>query len=147
MNKPSPTMAQRVAQAASDFQHQRTGCAPRAVTVVLSEDTLVVTLHEALSPAEKALATTPEGAAQVQEFHRQLFRSSADLLRQEIRRITGVAVREAAAEVEPATGAVVHAFTTGTMVQVFQLAGVIPALQWNGDGPGDSPMKKEVRPC
>jgi uncharacterized protein YbcI len=46
------------------------------VTVVLSDDTLVVTLHEALSPAEKALACTPEGAVQVQEFHRQLFKSS-----------------------------------------------------------------------
>jgi hypothetical protein len=30
-------------------------------------------------------------------------------------------VREAAAEIEPGTGAVVHAFTTGAMVQVFQL--------------------------
>ena len=31
-------------------------------------------------------------------------------------------VRESMAEIEPATGTVVHAFTTGTMVQVFQLA-------------------------
>ena len=62
-------MAQQVAQAISVFQEQRTGCLPQAMTVVLSEDTLVVTLHEALSPAEKALASTPESAAQVQEFH------------------------------------------------------------------------------
>ena len=123
MKKLDPTMAQQIAQAVSAFQQRRTGHAPKAVTVVLSEDTLVVTLHEALSPAEKALARTPEGAAQVQEFHRQLFKDSADLLRQEIKRITGVAVGEAAAEVETTTGAVVHAFTTGTMVQVFQLAG------------------------
>ena len=109
------------------------------MTAVLSEDTLVVTLHEALSPAEKALACTPEGAAQVQEFHRQLFKSSADSLRREIKRITGVAVREAAAEVEMTTGAVVHAFTTGTMVQVFQLAGSIPAGIWNGMGLSEQP--------
>ncbi len=49
----------------------------------------------------------------------------------EIRRITGVAVREAAAEVEPAAGAVVHAFTTGAMVQVFLLAGDIGDERWN----------------
>jgi len=39
----------------------------------------------------------------------------------DIERITGYEVREAAAEVEPDTGVVVHAFTTGTIVQVFSL--------------------------
>ena len=57
----------------------------------------------------------------MQEFHRQLFRTSADMLRQEIKRITGREVREATAEIETATGAVVHAFTTGAMVQMFLL--------------------------
>lgn len=135
MDKSTFTMAEQVAQAASDFQIQRTGHAPRAVTVVLSEDTLVVTLHEALSPAEVALARTPDGAAQVQDYHRQLFESSASALREEIKRITGVAVREAAVEVETTTGAVVHAFTSGTMVQVFRLAGGITAEAWSGSGP------------
>jgi uncharacterized protein YbcI len=127
-----PTMAQQVAEAISVFQEQRTGYPPKAVTVVLSDDTLVVTLHEALSPAEKDLSRTPEGAAQVQEYHRQLFKDSVDLLLEEIKRITGVTVGEAAAEVEATTGAVVHAFTTGTMVQVFRLAGGISAEAWNG---------------
>ena len=103
MKKLDPTMAQQVAEAISVFQQRRTGCRPKAVTVVLSEDTLVVTLHEALSPAEKALARTPEGAAQVQDFHRQLFKNSADSLREEIKRITGIAVGEAAAEIETTT--------------------------------------------
>jgi len=129
------TMAQRVAQAASEFQRQRTGHSPKAVTAVLSEDTLVVTLHEALSPAEKALAQSPQGAAQVQDFHRRLFQSSADPLRDEIKRITGMAVREAAVEVETSTGAVVQAFTNGTMVQVFQLAGAISVQAWNASEP------------
>jgi uncharacterized protein YbcI len=142
-----PTMAQQVAEAISVFQEQRTGHPPKAVTVVLSDDTLVVTLHEALSPAEKALASTSEGAAQVQEFHRQLFESSVDLLREEIRRITGVAVGEAAAEVEATTGAVVHAFTSGTMVQVFRLAGRIPAFAWNGNGSSDSSEDAGDLPC
>ena len=123
MNKTESTMAQQLAQVAIAFQTQRTGHAPRVVTVVLSEDTLVITLHDALTPAEKALAMSPEGAAKVQEFHRQLFRNSADSLRKEIKRITGREVREAAAEVEPATGTVVHAFTTGNVVQVFLLDG------------------------
>ena len=147
MKKLDPTMAQQVAEAASAFQERRTGYPPKAVTVVLSEDTLVVTLHEALSPAEKALARTPEGAVQVQEFHRQLFKSSADLLRQEIKRITGIAVGEAAAEVETTTGAVVHAFTTGTMVQVFQLAGKITAETWNNSRLDDQSQKTEVLSC
>ena len=147
MKKLDPTMAQQVAQAVSVFQQRRTGYPPKAVTVVLSEDTLVVTLHEALSPAEKVLARTPEGAIQVQEFHRQLFTNSAELLRQEIKRITGVAVGEAAAEIETTTGAVVHAFTTGTMVQVFQLAGRISAETWNRSGLDDQSQKTRSLPC
>jgi uncharacterized protein YbcI len=91
----------------------------------LSEDTLVITLHDALTPAEKALALTADGAAHVQEFHRQLFLASAGALRSEIKRITGREVREAVAEVEPASGAVVHAFTTGNVVQVFLLSKTI----------------------
>ena len=70
----------------------------------------------------------------MQEYHRQLFSSSAESLLQEIKRITGVAVREAAAEVEPTTGAVVQAFTSGTMVQVFQLAQNVSAEDWSGIG-------------
>lgn len=127
MDRNEQTIAKEIAQVASAFQKQRTGHAPSAVTVVLSEDTLVVTLHEALTPAEKVLSRSPDGAAQVQEFHRQLFQNSHDSLRQEISRITGRQVHQAVAEVEPATGAVVHAFTTGTMVQVFLLEGVSPS--------------------
>ena len=134
MRKTDSTVAQQIAQAVIAFERQRTGHAPKSVTVVLSEDTLVVTLHGALSPAEKALAQRPAGAAQIQEFHRQLFTSAFDPLRREIRRITGVDVREAATEVEAGTGAVVKAFTTGTVVQVFLLAGSVPADTWNGDG-------------
>ena len=147
MKQLDPTMAQQVAQAISVYQEQRTGYPPKAVTVVLSDDTLVVTLHEALSPAEKALSRTSEGAAQVQEFHRQLFHDSVDTLREEIRRITEIAVGEAAAEVETTTGAVVHAFTTGTMVQVFRLAGSITADAWNGSGSSGPSQNKEGSPC
>jgi uncharacterized protein YbcI len=130
------TMAQRVAQAASTFQQRQTGHVPTAVTVVLSGDTLVITLHEALTPAEKALARSPVGAAQVQEFHKQLFASSSESLRQEIKRITGVDVREAAAEVETTTGTVVYAFASGNLVQVFQLVHGIPAGSWDGTAEG-----------
>ena len=97
MAKADTTMAQQVAEAARVFQEQRTGRVPSAVTVVLSGDTLVVTMHDALSPAEKALARTPEGAAQVQEFQRQLFASSLDVLRQEIKRINSLRYRAATA--------------------------------------------------
>jgi len=110
---------------------------PQSVSVVLSEDTLVITLHEALSPAEKALAKNPAGAAQVQEFHRQLFVDASASLRQEIERITGVAVREATAEIETTNGTVVRVFTNGTMVQVFLLAQSVPADSWSGNGQRD----------
>lgn len=125
--------AEQIAQAALDFERQTTGRAPKSVTVVLSDDTLVITLHGALSPAEKILAGTPEGIAQVQEFHQRLFASASATLRQEIKRITGVEVREAAAEVETATGTVVKVFTSGTVVQVFLLARSVPTDTWSGN--------------
>ena len=135
-DKSNSTMAQRIAQAAIAFEQRRTGNhVPKWVTVVLSEGTLVITLHEALSPAERSLARSPAGAAQVQEFHRQLFANSSDSLRQEIKKITGMEVREATAQVEPTTGAVVQAFTSGTVVQVFQLAGHLPTETWTVGGP------------
>jgi uncharacterized protein YbcI len=132
MDETKATMAKQIAQAAIAFEQRRTGnYVPKSVTVVLSEGTLVITLHEALSPAEREMAKTPEGAAQMQEYHRQLFASSSDSLRQEINRITGMKVREATAEVEPASGAVVQAFTTGTVVQVYLLSGNTSTETWS----------------
>jgi uncharacterized protein YbcI len=138
MDEPNSNKAREIGKAASAFVQRQTGRVPESVTVVLSGDTLVVTLHGALSPAEKALAQSPAGAAEVQEFHQQLFSNSSDSLRQAIKRITGVEVREAANEVEPTTGTAVKVFTTGTMVQVFLLARCLPADSWSANGPGDS---------
>ncbi|MEX2137823.1 MAG: Na-translocating system protein MpsC family protein [Pirellulales bacterium] len=143
-NKLSSTVAQQLAEAASAFEERLTGHAPKSVTVVLSDTTLVITLHGALSPAERALAQTPGGANRVQEFHRELFANSFDWLRKEIKRITGVEVREATAEVEAESGTVVKAFTTGTVVQVFLLAGSVPAGTWSGVGSGHSLEREPI---
>ncbi|MFY8221735.1 MAG: Na-translocating system protein MpsC family protein [Pirellulales bacterium] len=123
MSKPllSSTLSEEIAKIALAMQSERTGHSPKAVTVVASDETVVLTLHEALSPAEKILARTEAGAAKVEQYHRALFAVSCDELRNEIQRLTGRKVREAAVVVEPATGAIVHAFTSGTMVQIFQL--------------------------
>lgn len=135
MDEPRRTLAQQIAEAARAFERQRTGHGPESVTVVLSDDTLVITLHGALSPAERAMARSPDGAAQVQEFHRQLFASAAEPFRQEIRRITGVEVREATAEVESTAGRLVTAFTTGTVVQVYLLADRVARESWSDRKP------------
>lgn len=127
------TMAERVAAAVRHFQHERTGHAPESVTVVFSEGTLVITLHGALTTAEMAMSQTPEGVAQVREFHRELFQNSLGPLRDEIWRITGVAVREAMAEIEPSSGALVQVFSTGTMVQRFRLADGLSVEAWNAN--------------
>jgi uncharacterized protein YbcI len=123
MDQTESTMVQQLAEAASAFQLQQTGHAPSDVTVVIEKDTLVVTLHEALSPAELALGSSPERAANLREFYQHLFRNSVESLRNDIERITGRKVREAAAQIEPGKGGVVHAFSTGTIVHVFQFDG------------------------
>ena len=125
----SSTELPELAAIALSMQAERTGHSPKAVTVVASPDTVVVTLHEALTPAEKVLARTATGAAQVESYHRALFAVSCDELRREIQRLTGRKVKESAVVVEPATGAIVHAFTSGTIVQIFQ-------LESDAEGPG-----------
>jgi uncharacterized protein YbcI len=128
MDLPNWTTARRIAQAVNAFEKQQTGHLPHSVAVVLHEDTLVITLRGVLSPAEKALAKSPTGAVEVQEFHRQLFASVSDSLLQEIKRITGVNVLGATAEVET---------TSGTMVQVCLLARCVPADSWSESRPVD----------
>ena len=143
LDKLDPGMAQQIAAAAVVCQQKRTGHEPKSVGVILSGDTLLITLHGALSSAEKVMSQSPEGAAQVRELHRQLFAHSADTLRQEIKRITGVEVREAMAEVEPMTGTVMQVFTTGTMVQMFLLAHGVPTDSWDDHSPSQEDAASE----
>ena len=127
MDKSDSSKAQQIAQVARAFEQQTTGRPPSRVSVVLSEDTLVITLRGTMSQAETVLAKRPDGAAQLREFHRQLFTTASEPLRREITRITGADVREATAEVET---------STGTVVQVFSLAQALPADTWSGTDPG-----------
>jgi uncharacterized protein YbcI len=131
MDRSTSTMAEQIAQVATVFQQQLTGHEPKSVSVALSGDTLVVILHGALSPAEQVVAQSPEGAAKVREFHRHLFLNAANTLEQDIKRITGMNVREAVAEVEPVNGAVVQVFTSGNMVHVYSLSGKVPSGNFN----------------
>lgn len=125
MDKSNSRIAKQVAGAAAAFQQQMTGRLPSAVTVVLSEDTVIITLRGVLSPAEMALAKSGEDAARLRELHRSLFTTASEPLRRQISDITGVDVCEASMEVDT---------STGTAVQVFGLAQAVPADSWSGSG-------------
>jgi uncharacterized protein YbcI len=127
MTRSTETMAEQIAQSATAFQQQRTGHQPKSVSVMLGGDTVVITLHGALSPAEQAMGQSPQGATKVREFHRHLFQHASEALRQEIKRITGTKVLESSGEVDPTCGPVIQVFPSGTMVQVFLLAGKVPS--------------------
>ena len=133
MEKSNSTMAQQIAEAASAFEQLRTGHGPKSVTVVLSEETLVVTLHGACRRPRKPWLRHRRGPPRCRIFIASCS-PTRPTIAAEIKRITGVDVREATAEVETKTGTVVHVFTTGTMVQVFLLAHGIPADTWSGNG-------------
>jgi len=128
MTPSAPSMAQQIGHAASAFEQVRTGHVPKSVTVVLSDDTLVITLRGVLTHAERVLANNEKGAAWVREYHRQLFANSSNSLLDEIKRITGVPVRDAG----KIDGAVVPMFEMGAVVQVFMLAASIPLDVWSG---------------
>jgi uncharacterized protein YbcI len=114
--------AKKLADVARQFEKHRTGRTPESVTAVLVDDSLMITLRGVLSAAEREMAKTPVGAAQVREFHRQLFVTSCSSLLQEIEGIIGVAVLEATSEV---------ATHTGTVVLVFLLAESVTASTWS----------------
>jgi uncharacterized protein YbcI len=120
-SEPEMNLSDDLTRIALSMQAERTGHAPRAVNVVANDNTIVFTFQEALTPAEKILAQTESGAAKVEQYHRALFAVSCSELRKEIARLTGRRVREAAVVLEPATGALVHAFTSGTIVHIFEL--------------------------
>jgi uncharacterized protein YbcI len=128
MSATSPNMAEQIGHAASAFEQIRTGHVPKSVTVVLSADTLVITLRGVLTHAERVLANTEQGAAWVREYHRQLFANSSNSLIDEIKRITGVVARESG----KIDGTVVPMFEVGAVVQVFVLGAMIPLNVWSG---------------
>jgi len=142
MTQSAETMAEQIAQAATTFQQQRTGHQPKSVSVMLGGDTLVVTLHGALSPAEQAMVQSSGGASKVLEFHRHLFLNASDTLRQEIKRITGMEVLESSADVDPTCGPVLHIFPSGTMVQMFLLSGKLPSGYF--DAANKTPERKRL---
>ena len=118
------SMAQQIAQTAIAFEKLRLGRYPTSATVVIGGDTLVVTMHGVLTSAEKTLATTPAGAAQLQDYHQNLFQLSSDPLRKEIKRITGLEICE---DAKNKATAAVQVFSDGTVVDVFLLDGHLPA--------------------
>ena len=104
------------------------------MTSALSKDTLAGTLNKFVTPSGKALAWSPQGTVQVQKFHRRLFTNSSEFMRPEYAPITDRQVREAVTQIELELGTVVHAFTTGTMVQVIRRApDVLPDTAKDGD--------------
>jgi uncharacterized protein YbcI len=56
------------ARAVSLFEQRLTGHAPALATAILSDDTFVVSVQGALSPAERTLAQSAEGAAELRSF-------------------------------------------------------------------------------
>jgi uncharacterized protein YbcI len=124
-----PSMAQQIAKTAIAFEKQRLGRKPTSATVVQGGDTLVITMHGVLSPAEKVLFASSAGATQLQDFHQKLFQESSEPLGREIERITGLKICQ---DAENKASAAVQVFSGGTVVQVFLLDGRLPAECWDG---------------
>jgi len=114
-------LAEQIAYAVCIFQEKSMGHSPKSMTVVLGEKTLVITLHEALTPTEMILLQDVGSPAAMQHFYEQLFVDSAESLRREIQRITGKQILGRTTGFEPITGAVVQAFTTGDAATFFRM--------------------------
>ena len=123
-----------LAEIAGVQQQLRTGHQPKQVDIAFAGDALVVVLHDALTIAEKKLAQDPCAANQLQAFHRELFLSSSNTMKQEIARVIGRTVRETVSEIETASGSLVYAAATGVMIQVYMLTPEVnPDMNMLGD--------------
>lgn len=141
MGEAKSTLAEEIAQAAMAFQRECTGHAPRRVSVVLGEKTLVITLFEALSPAEKEMGRTPEGATRVREYYRQLFHDSAAAFHERLSQILATDICESAADIHSPVGRLIETFPAGDIVQVFRLSSPVAAQA--GSSPPSSPKTLE----
>jgi uncharacterized protein YbcI len=121
MDHSQGTIGRKIARAARVFEKRRTKHGREWVAIFMNEDTIVIALHSSLTAVEKAVAQSQAGAAQVREFHRQLFGNISATLLRKIKSITGMEVRDTSAEIEPTTGSVVQVFTTDTLGEEFLL--------------------------
>jgi uncharacterized protein YbcI len=121
-HQPQLTIGERIARAVHAFELRRTKHARKWVAVFMNEETIVIALHGSLTDAEKALAQSAAGAAEVREFHRRLFTDVSALLLRKIKSITGMDVRHTTAEIELTTGSFVQLFTTDTLGENFPLS-------------------------
>ena len=147
MTKPDPTMAQEIARVGLRVRGETDR--PRPAGGGRRAQRGDAGHHAARGPVAGRAGPGPHarrGRPRCRNTTGELFAGSFADLRREIKRITGVEVREAAAEIEPATGTVVKAFTTGTVVQVFLLADGVPADAWRG-GTGSPTLTRGDRPC
>ena len=112
MHQSRGNIGQTIAREARACEERRTKHGRKWVAVFLNEDTIVIALHGSLTAAEKALARSPAGAAKVRDYHRRLFANASATLRRKVKSVTGMEVRDTTAEIEPATGSVVHLLTT-----------------------------------
>jgi len=127
-----PTMARQVARVVRAHHQQQTGQSPSSVTVVLCEGSLVITLHGTLTAAEQAMVRIPDGVVRLEEVQRQLFASSWDVLREEVKRIMGVEIHEETAEVQASTGTVIHTLETTNIDHVILHEHEVSWDSWSG---------------
>lgn len=121
-------LARQVAQATGTFENMLLHRVPRVVSVVTSEEWMVIHLHEDFDAVERRLAAATDGRQRVEEFHRFLFENSLPSLRSHVRRATGVTLRGAVAHVDTDNHAVLKTFSTNPTVDLFVLGHSVPGL-------------------
>jgi uncharacterized protein YbcI len=120
------SVTDQIAQAVWDFETNRTGGRPRAVSIVLNNDILVIKRHRALEVAERQVLATDkfdtDKAASEGLKQKQHVLTATDSIWQDIERITGRQLKEYTVEAESRFAATIQkASLSGVLVQVFRL--------------------------
>jgi uncharacterized protein YbcI len=114
------SVTDQIAQAVWDFEVKIAGRNPRAVSVVLNRDILVIKRHRSFTSADRIVG---DMIAKLHESlsHRVLVET--DTLWHDIERITGKQLTECTADLGPqAAAAIRKAILSGILMQVFRLS-------------------------
>lgn len=107
-------LRQQIAAAVSDFQRTQMAVSCESVAVDFHDETLVVTLRGATSPAERDYARNREARELLEKFYHQLFEVIKPILEARIQEITRRQVQRSRLDIDPESGTgVILATLTG----------------------------------
>jgi len=111
LKKTKGQMEAEISSAITKFEKEHLGRGPKNVRTFIIEDMILIRLMGIITPAEKKLAEGNDGAQMVKQTRRWLIESSASLLKNLIKDISGKEVQSIHTDISSRTGERIFLFS------------------------------------